>query len=489
MRRLLTILLIVAVVGAASLAPAVTHRYVATDGNDANGGTNFDDAWLTLAKAANTVAADTHIWIKAGTYSTEDVTGGATGAVFQIDTAGGATTPIIWEGYNATTGTFGGDGTFECVVISAGPNALTSAVNTSVVGAQHNVFKNMSFILASSHGANLGTNDDAFFDSCYFGNNSGSGLVADDRIVIFNCVAELNGAEGFGIDSFNLIVNSIAKNNTSYGVSPRVSWLSNCLFFDNGTANFLGGSASGTQTGVFNCTFDGGGAAIGASGAAAYSVLVNNVFYDCTVGIVGASGSENTVASKNNLFFSNDTDRTNWPSDASDIAADPLFVDAANNDYRLKGSSPALIAGADAALIDGITSRSYSHIGAMAPAWLPSIHADGGQLITLTATVTTVGIPANSLYLQLDPTNDHGTSNTSSAAGATATTALVATGTVGGAVESHLVPWSIKSHSDVGTWTLDSVSVNVAGTVRTLDLTNYTWEGSGGGTTVIVIDD
>ena len=476
MRRLLTILLIVAVVGAASLAPAPVY-YVAPDGNDGNDGLDADKAKLTPGAVQDIpVVPGDIIYIKAGTYATQH---GASDAILEADVIGTLNAPIIWTGYNTTTTTFGGigDGTIGCVIFDAGVSALSYGITEgTATAAAYQTFRFIHCTRAAADGFDFVLSDNILLDSCVASLSGDQGAVLDRTSTVFNCVFKNNTRDGMEGGGVTFIVN----NCFSYGNGGRgyltVTEYGYSVASDNSGINFVGG--------VFiNCIAVGG-----SQGFQAGTTVINCIAIGNATGIVGTAYRQSI--SYNNLLFGNTTDRSGWPVGVNEITGqDPLFVDAAHGDYRHQGISPALIAGADVALIDGITSRSYAHIGALAPAWIPSIHADGGQLITLTATVTTVGIPANSLYLQLDPTNDHGTSNTSSAAGATATTALVATGTVGGAVESHLVPWSIKSHSDVGTWTLDSVSVNVAGTVRTLDLTNYTWEGSGGGTTVIVIDD
>ena len=66
-------------------------------GDDANAGTSegAGNAWATIDKAMNTVAAGDKVWVKAsGTY---DENG-------NIDTAGSLLSPIEFEGYSSTTG-------------------------------------------------------------------------------------------------------------------------------------------------------------------------------------------------------------------------------------------------------------------------------------------------------------------------------------------------------------------------------------------------
>lgn len=66
-------------------------------GDDANVGTSegSGNAWKTIDKAMNTVAAGDKVWVKASANYTELVT---------IDTVGSIAAPIVFEGYTSTTG-------------------------------------------------------------------------------------------------------------------------------------------------------------------------------------------------------------------------------------------------------------------------------------------------------------------------------------------------------------------------------------------------
>jgi len=95
-------------------------------GNDSNLGTSegAGNAWASIGKACQTATADGDVvWIKAsGEYVAED---GSTDSIGQVITA---TNYIIFEGYTTTPG----DGTFACVTLNAGTNALANCLSTSL---------------------------------------------------------------------------------------------------------------------------------------------------------------------------------------------------------------------------------------------------------------------------------------------------------------------------------------------------------------------
>ena len=104
------------------------------DGDDANAGTSegSGNAWASIGKAMQTVAAGDHVGIKVtGTdYTVED---GSTDSIGAIITAGTAASPIIFEAYTTTLGdrpTGSGRATLD-----ASTNSLVNCIETSLSSA------------------------------------------------------------------------------------------------------------------------------------------------------------------------------------------------------------------------------------------------------------------------------------------------------------------------------------------------------------------
>lgn len=108
--------------------------------------------------------------------------------------------------------------------------------------------------------------------------------------------------------------------------SGSVTQFTNCVLYNFATAGIQIYAGADTVPVVKNCIFYGDGSATGIADASGQAedgtTILNNVFYNCT-----ATGS---IA---NLSATNKTDNN------------PLFIDAANGDFRLGGGSPAIDAG------------------------------------------------------------------------------------------------------------------------------------------------
>lgn len=335
-------------------ASAQTTYYVdVAVGDDGNLGTSegAGNAWASIGKAMQTVAADDTTYVKAsGDYVAQD---GATGAIGQVITEGTSTTPITFEGYVSTPG----DGTLGSVTLDAGTNSLTNCINQNTASS-FNIFRNFKFIGASSDGVAL-ADVDVQYHNCEFLNNGASGLNAGGNQVVSNCLSANNALDGQRLITGSAVSDSVFHSNGAMGLRiGRMSSIVRSLFYENANVQIIGSD----KMSVLNCTFDGGGVAVGLRNFDYLGTVKNTTFYDCTIGVDADAGAEGSAISKNNIFFSNDTDRTNWPSDPSDIEADPLFVDAAGNDYRLQFASPARQAGIDAGEV--VNGESFIDIGA-----------------------------------------------------------------------------------------------------------------------------
>jgi hypothetical protein len=72
-----------------------------------------------------------------------------------------------------------------------------------------------------------------------------------------------------------------------------------------------------------------------------FCAIKNNIFFDNgRYGMYSAGGSYNY---NYNLVFGNGTDDySEFSEQSNDVTSDPLFVDAANNEFTLKSTSPAI---------------------------------------------------------------------------------------------------------------------------------------------------
>ena len=314
-------------------------------GNDGNAGTSegAGNAWASIGKAMQTVASADLVHIMGtGTYSAED---GSTGCIGKIITAGYITIlgngGEIGDGGKATLDA-GVNGLDYCIGNSGGQtrywieglNCINAAVDNMALGAYSSVH-NCSFSSAGSIGMSMKASSKASF--CEFIGNGSYGAYVPSQGVFSFCKAANNGNIGI------------------YSGTWGSAFL--CASWGNSSGQLRVGSAYPGC--AISCIVDGKGSAPGII-ATIQSVIANTIIHDCTTGIDGRSLFGQ--ASKNNCFYSNDTDKTNWPDDDSDINADPMFVDAANNDYRLLPYSPCRLAGIDIGEItEGI---SYCDIGA-----------------------------------------------------------------------------------------------------------------------------
>jgi hypothetical protein len=295
-------------------------RYVDPAGSDANDGTSSATAWRTLQHAATTAPSGSMVLAAPGTYNEGHAFGAShsnrvvvTRNIVLKATAGPEQTVI--EGATDPDSTLYGCGTnaMRCLYISAG----------AVEG----------FTLTGGAGSVSPGDKDA-------DNVRGGAVFATESGTLWDCVISNNvasrGAAGFG-GTFNrcLVTGNRVYNNGTF----RAAEVYDCLIVNNigNWAGVFGGR-------FYGCTISGqsAGGGIGESTTAYNTILFDNAVQD---------------AAAKAICINCCTGGQLRPG-AGNIAADPLFVDAANGDFRLRADSPCINAG-DATYGTGIGGADF----------------------------------------------------------------------------------------------------------------------------------
>ncbi len=308
------------------------------NGNDGSDGLSEGNAWATIDKAMNTVAAGDKVWVQGGTDYTETAT---------IDTVGAGNNWIVFEGYTTSTGD---GGSFTIDGGSTRANGITSVLTPTT----HYRFENMILENHTGNGFNTTSSDVLVFVNCEANSNGARGFELNNCSVFVSCKANSNTTDGFGGDISCTFINCEAFSNTQNGFEVDVGGiiLYNCIAFSNALSGISGKGNAFTVAVMFNCTVD-GDSKDSDNGWASSSgqlpvCLVNNILYDCTDGIDGnANGDDASRIGFNNLVNSNTNAHNNWGPTGDDVTGAPAFTDEGANDYTLGSGSAAIDAGSD----------------------------------------------------------------------------------------------------------------------------------------------
>jgi hypothetical protein len=322
-------------------------------GDDANAGTSegAGNAWATVDKAMNTVAAGEKVWVKASATYNELAT---------IDTVGGSgNTPIEFEGYTSATGD-GGKATID----GQSTRANCIADSLGVVGGYY-IFKNFILTGATSHGADLSLNQ-MTWKNCEFNSNgttSGHGLNMGNGATCEKCIFSSNSLDGANVGTTSTFLGCRFLSNTQDGVDLEYGSVIHSVFYNNDGNGITFVGANGWTCLVYGCTFDGNAKATGTAiefPTAFWGpfIAVNNIIYDCTTGMNGTDQGTRLV-SRNNLVNSNTTNyATGYQTFEGEVTSAPAFTDEASQDYTLGPTSPALQAGFDGSTTSGDTEKA-----------------------------------------------------------------------------------------------------------------------------------
>jgi hypothetical protein len=330
-------------------ATAATY-YVATTGNDANGGTQAQP-FRTIAKGLTVLRAGDTLYLRGGTYQEGIDTlqnaipsGTSWSNPVTIGAYPGETVtlnaPVNINGYGSTVYQYiivdglilDGRGVNQVGVFIGGSNAHHIRVqnsevkNHSKMGVQAYDTTDLEYIRLKVH--DNGTDrlkhgfyiaiKNALIDECDIYNNSGLG------IRIYNSSCTTNDCA----DNTTIRNSSIHDNRGDGGVTLNHG--RNILFSNNLVYNNLNGVGvaygNPTNTQIYNNTIYNHpqGDGISLTSVAASTVIKNNILYQNSRAI--QDQGVGTVVSKN-------------------LTTDPKFMNAAANDFRLQATSPAIDAG------------------------------------------------------------------------------------------------------------------------------------------------
>ncbi|MES2646427.1 MAG: choice-of-anchor Q domain-containing protein [Bacteroidota bacterium] len=384
---------------------AQTVWYVSTTGNDDNNGTSWIAAFRTVQKALQVAAVGQSLWVAKGTYYPDEGGGmvkndrtASFSLLKDISVYGGfegTETFLYQRKWKINLTIFDGDlskndlSNFQNygdnayhVVKVVGPGITKSCVLDGLIIRGGNAFVSAGGNEPDNFGGGMYVLDaPPFLENCTFIKNrayygggvySGSSSNTGYDASFLNCVFEENLAisNGGGTYSSNTATSffnsKFIRNRAIYGgglaltedrnipVSTiSVASIVNCLFYSN-NANAGGGIFyTGASLYLFNSTFNNNtvtdkGGAVYVSGDAEIS---NSIFWGNAAGQEGPEIYYYIIDGVFNVTYS--IIQTGFYG-IGNLKKDPLFVNAATGDLRLSPASPAIDAGNDEWLENGV---------------------------------------------------------------------------------------------------------------------------------------
>lgn len=273
--------------------------YIATTGNDTTGDGSSGNPWLTISKANSSSTTGDTIVLAAGTYTQ------AASLTLSARTYQGA-------GYDSTI-----------IDFASGNFRLT--LNGSVVTVQ------------DLQVANIARTAEEF---CIENTVSGA-VISFAHVWLKSLVCGIS--------------RSIVGGDGGFGLAPSTTTFDSCIFTGcakrttGGTSSYLGLGSNSSSITLINCViYDTAASSVGLSvvfglgSSNRLFVFKNSILYSANSILFNVSGTQLYTGSATNCVFG-------WSSvpagAAATITSDPLFVDAAGDNFNLRPTSPALNAG------------------------------------------------------------------------------------------------------------------------------------------------
>jgi putative surface-exposed virulence protein len=314
-------------------AGAVTYYVDVLNGNDAYAGTNWPTAKFSIQAGVGSAVDGETVLVADGVYVL--TSGVVVSRGILIQSMNGASNTVVDGRYPYATN--------QCFNVDHS-NAVVDGF--TIVGGR------------SLMGGGVYLSNGSTLQNCIVESNSatfaGGGVYANTHGIVRRCsvlnnVAE-NTSDGGGIYSF---LDGLVEGCVVYGNSARIGGgvvsmfhgqVVNCVIAGN-TASQGGGLHCSQYSTIQNCTISGNSAQTGGGADAFFGgTFRNTIIYNNTASR-GSNYFQQVSADQAAVFDYSCT--APLPAGVGNISVNPLFVDAAGENYRLQAGSPCLDSGSD----------------------------------------------------------------------------------------------------------------------------------------------
>ncbi|HYF14461.1 MAG TPA: FG-GAP-like repeat-containing protein [Phycisphaerales bacterium] len=341
---------------AAALAALLAHGawaatyYVRASGSDSNNGTSPSTAFRTITRAMTVARNNDVVWVGAGTYN-ESITPSFAGL------SAARRLRLVGDTDGAKTGDAG-------TVTITRPSGTVLNINRNFVSVERVVVAGGTdaVVWSGNSGRLSGVTIEDFADD---------GLVASGAGLTLRTVAIRDGADAAiemsgGTATVDWRVGTVSDTSRGVVIGAGTLTVQRVRFssFAGAALAQTGGSAT-----LINCVLDGGGTGVSAVGVASNrlflrnctlanlgtgvslrgvtTTVTNTIFSGMSAGVSRISPTPaTTLTHTNNLYWSVTTPLSApWSTGATDVQADPAFVNAASGNFALGAASAAANAG------------------------------------------------------------------------------------------------------------------------------------------------